>query len=469
MVSLLLLSSSALLIKPIAEIPTRIAIDYNEGWNAYQAKRALDGNPLYPPYNSLTSNNYPPLSFYVIGKIGASFGDNVIAGRIVAVTSLFLVAIFIALTIRTLGGSIKIGGIASIFFIGFMAAYHDYYVSQNDPQWLGHALMIFGLFLFLKSRQHGALLYISVLFMVLAGMVKHNIIPLPLAVFTWLIIYNRPVFIRWTLFSLALLLIFLLLFYAVYGEDFLRGLFMDARVMNLWRAKLNVVKYFTPLIPIIFLCIVDVVFFPSTNQNILPLYYVLYSALWGIITLSGAGVDRNAIFDVIIALTIVLGLLLHKLSVGLKWSKDTGKRLESCVIFIFILSVSFNINSKLISTKEFLQNRLQHEATTASDVAFIAQKKGPAMCENLALCYWGGKNFEVDYFNAGQKIEAGLVDSEILVSLLKNRYFASIQMDSRNAISYRFPAIINEAIAANYKIQRFSESNGVFLVPKDRE
>jgi hypothetical protein len=302
--------------------------------------------------------------------------------------------------------------------------------------------------------------------MVLAGMIKHNIIPLPLAIFTWLFIYNRPVFIRWTLFSFVLLLAFLFLFYVVYGEDFLRGLFLDVRVKSLWRAKHYVVKYFSPLIPIIFLCIVDVALFPPTNQNILLLCYVLFSALWGAITLSGAGVDRNAIFDLIIALTIVSGLLLHKLSVDFKWSKCWGKRLESCVIFIFISLISFNIHSKLITTKIFFQNLSLRKATTASDVAFIASKNGPAMCENLALCYWSGKKFEVDYFNAGQKIEAGVVDSEILVRLLKNNYFATIQMDKRNAISNRFPAMINEVIAANYKIQRFSEGNGVFLVPK---
>ena len=46
--------------------------NYSEGWHAYRADAALAGGVLYPAPDALTSNNYPPLSFYVVGALGRS-------------------------------------------------------------------------------------------------------------------------------------------------------------------------------------------------------------------------------------------------------------------------------------------------------------------------------------------------------------------------------------------------------------
>ena len=76
---------------PVLMIPLRIPLSYNEGWNAYFGARAVDVRlgPLYPGPNSLVFNNYPPLSFYVVGALGRYvIGDLIVAGRIVALVSL---------------------------------------------------------------------------------------------------------------------------------------------------------------------------------------------------------------------------------------------------------------------------------------------------------------------------------------------------------------------------------------------
>ena len=44
---------------------------YNEGWNAYHAVAAVTGGVLYPPPETFVFNNYPPLSFYLVGWAGA--------------------------------------------------------------------------------------------------------------------------------------------------------------------------------------------------------------------------------------------------------------------------------------------------------------------------------------------------------------------------------------------------------------
>ena len=59
----------------------------NEGWNAYHADAAMRGAQLYPPPDGLVANNYPPLSFYIIGAIGRLIGDPILAGRLLSLVA----------------------------------------------------------------------------------------------------------------------------------------------------------------------------------------------------------------------------------------------------------------------------------------------------------------------------------------------------------------------------------------------
>ena len=86
-----------LLLGPLLLIPLHVPLGYNEGWNAYLAARAigLQDGPLYPPADTLVFNNYPPLSFYLVGLIGRGLagGDVIVAGRVVALASLLASAV----------------------------------------------------------------------------------------------------------------------------------------------------------------------------------------------------------------------------------------------------------------------------------------------------------------------------------------------------------------------------------------
>jgi len=195
---LLLCLGTALLLAPrLIELPLHVARDYNEGWNALQAERAFRGEALYPPYGGLTGNNYPPVSFYVVGGLGRIIGDNIVAGRLIAFLCLLVVAANIAVIVRRLGGSQRGAWVSAVFFLGFVAAHNALYVAMNDPQWLGHAVMTSGLAVFLSANQRGVRFYIAVLLIVAAGFVKHMLIPIPLAVALWLLLHDRHAFIRY--------------------------------------------------------------------------------------------------------------------------------------------------------------------------------------------------------------------------------------------------------------------------------
>src|SRR6185436_16174417 len=70
-------------------------------------------------------------------------------------------------------------------------------------------------------------------------------------------------------------------------------------------------------------------------------------------------------------------------------------------------------------------------ALTAADVARIREVAGPVACETTALCYWAGKGFELDYFNARQAMLTGRSGEDNVLSLLRAQKFSLIQLQDR--------------------------------------
>ncbi len=55
-------------IAPLSMLFRTIPRNYNEGWNAFWAQATTHGQALYASAESLVSNNYPPLSFFIVGQ-----------------------------------------------------------------------------------------------------------------------------------------------------------------------------------------------------------------------------------------------------------------------------------------------------------------------------------------------------------------------------------------------------------------
>src|SRR5271170_5271363 len=86
-----------------------IEIAQNEGWNAYHADAAMGATngaaALYPPSDTLIVNNYPPLSFYVVGTIAKVTGvDALYVGRVMSLVAVVVLGGLIAKVIGELGG-----------------------------------------------------------------------------------------------------------------------------------------------------------------------------------------------------------------------------------------------------------------------------------------------------------------------------------------------------------------------------
>ena len=82
-----------------------LQIDINEAWNAYQTDMLRAGQSLYSS-NDFITNNYPPLSFYVVNALSAATGIDVLyVGRLLSLAATVAIAFSVWACVRRLGAS----------------------------------------------------------------------------------------------------------------------------------------------------------------------------------------------------------------------------------------------------------------------------------------------------------------------------------------------------------------------------
>jgi hypothetical protein len=212
-----------------------VEIENNEGWNAYFADAAMGKMPLYPSTDQLITNNYPPLSFYIVGLVGRFIGDPVLAGRLLSLVAVVAIATAIALSVRRLGGSGVAARISGAFFVATMSRFFMPYVGMNEPQLLSEAIMAFGFLGFLIARSNDRGYVGPVLVMALAGFVKHNIIAMPLTVFLWLALYRRREAVKCFYVAAIAIMTGTAICYALFGGNFFLNI-LSPRQYSLKRA-----------------------------------------------------------------------------------------------------------------------------------------------------------------------------------------------------------------------------------------
>ena len=149
------------------------------GWNALHTQAWLAGRALYLDPAGPVLNNYPPLSFAVVAFLARFTGDLIVAGRILSMVSLLVVATFSGVIACMLAGARAAGWFTGLLLLTtFLVGYTDY-VAMNDPQLLALALSTLGLWTLVRWWGSTQALATAMVLMLLAGLTKHNMIALP--------------------------------------------------------------------------------------------------------------------------------------------------------------------------------------------------------------------------------------------------------------------------------------------------
>jgi len=176
----------------------------------------------------------------------------------------------------------------------------------------------------------------------------------------------------------------------------------------------------------------------------------------GIGLLGGAGVDVNVMFDADIALALGAALLLERAARGV------FAPVAAAAYALPLLFAAWS-NGDWRDADSWL-HPMQEEARLAQeDIAFVAARQGPALCEMQSFCYWARKPAAVDVFNVGQQFDAGARSDTPLVALIEARCFGAIQFDPDSL--YSLGENVHEAIARAYRLDH-QDDYGSFYVPR---
>ncbi|HEX3973205.1 MAG TPA: hypothetical protein VHX19_17885 [Stellaceae bacterium] len=456
---------AVLLVAPMTTIHSHLLNNYSEGWNAYLAKLAAAGSALYPDRLALTTNNYPPLSFYIVGHLGAWLGDDIFAGRLVALLSVLAVTANVFLVLRLLRASRISAGFGALLFLAYTLSVYFAHIIIDDPIWLAEALASTGLVIFLKSRggKHAISGALLALVAIVAGLlVKHSVLALPVALFLWCLCYDRKAFVAWLVGGTVLTAAVIAAFDAIYGANFFIDVLMHQRVYSIRHLVMNIQILVVPYLPLMMGAVALWLLDGRHPMVRLIALYVIFAAFIGIFFLGGVGVVDGVLFDLTIALAIGCGLLIDRLQ------QAYGRRKPAWAAAAMLMAASpvmAALPLSLFQMNDAMSQAAAKNAAVNADVAFIAGTNGPAACQTLALCYWAGKPETLDFYNTNQKIAKGLLGEEAIATLIEKRYFAVVELDTAPPPEQSLPEAAIESLHALYRVAH-TDGGLRFYVPK---
>lgn len=445
---LLFLVAAWYFIWPIYRAFLNIDIQTNEGWNAFYADAAFGRMPLYPSPDKLITNNYPPLSYYIVGGLGHLVGDPILAGRLLSLAAVLVIGGAVAASVRALGGDRVGAGVGGAVFVATISRFCPSYVGMNEPQLLAHAIMSIGFVGFLRADAKNQSCLLPILLMAGAGFLKHNIISMPAAALLWLASHKPREAAKCALVSGAAVAAGFGLCFALYGHDFSTNMLAprECSWMRSWNSAGELQRISVALAATILLG-----WFRRKDGRVrFTLLFVAIALGVFFLQRTGAGVEKNAIFDLLIASSVAAGLAFSHAGRSSKTpltasESQFGQRpargstasvvqVAFLVLLLLRLSplqrLSLNQTYRLFFDPTFQTEIAIRERAIADSIAAVRAEPGAVMTSNF-VCYRSGKPFTIDDFNTKQRILAGALPPDALTSLILSKKVSIVKKDRR--------------------------------------
>jgi Dolichyl-phosphate-mannose-protein mannosyltransferase len=401
----------------------------NEGWNAFFADAAvLRRMPLYPGPDALMTNNYPPVSFFIVGELGRLIHDTLLAGRLLSMAAVIAIAGLIALAIRRLGGSRAGAALGAAVWVATLSNFFAEYVGMNCPQLLAEAFMLGGFILFLRALETGRGYYLAFFVMVFAGFTKHNIISLPLGALLWLALQNPRVALKCAIFSAALIVLGFALCTGVFGHDFVLNLRAPRR--STWSDSYKDFRGFHRVGVSLLAWFVVLWSRPRERRVRFVTLLIVIATLVFLVERRGHGVANNAQFDMVIIATIAAGLAFSMLPSLPLARRLSPAALQTTMIVLMILSLlplQHRESIRLLLDPRFRGEVYNRRESFLADIAEARAAPGPVDCNPL-VCYLAGKTTFVDSFNVEERIAAGRLPHDIIQRRIRDGTLTHVQL-----------------------------------------
>jgi hypothetical protein len=412
----------------------------NEGWNAYHADAAFKAE-LYPPSDGLVANNYPPLSYYLIGALSKVFGDALYVGRVLSILSTIVLGLSAAFIVRRFGGGRTAAAVGGLWFVATMARFFDLYVGMNEPQLLAVALMGVALAWFLARMDAGKAVEPAVLLMVLAGFVKHNNLVVPAVALLWLARHDWRLGLRAALVGAAAAAAGLAVLAYAYPH-FLAHLFM-ARVYHFDRA-LDSIGRLQFVLPAMILWGIWARAERGTPAARFTAWLIAGSVLSYLVQKSGSGVDENVQIEVVFATAVGIGIAFERLPLVL--SRWTPRRIQLIVVAVLLIRLLASTRVEfayVLASPSYRALGAEYAAVVRAETARIAAFPVAVACSNLIVCRMAGKPLVYHHWKVMQMLDTRrYTHGDISTRVLAGRFvFETIDERTKASSLYRrYPA-----------------------------
>jgi hypothetical protein len=386
-----------------------LQIDVNEAWNAYRADMLRSGQPLYS-FNDFITNNYPPLSFYVVNTLSAATGiDALYVGRLLSLAAAIAIAFSIFACVRRLGASRPAATLGALWWFASMARWYAGYVGMDDPHLVALALMTWALAYALRDPKSRRVEFAIVL-MAVAGFYKHNLIAIPATTLCWWTLQDYRRGLRLAFLGIAVVAVGFAICGVMFGQAFFHDLLLPRHYALARLGSIGRLQFIAPALIIAGI-------WAAYRRRTPAAQFV--SLLLGLAFLSYAGqiladgVADNAMFELVVAAAIGIGCAFDDLAAipaVRRWGLERSQALLVCILIARLL-ISARLSPYLVLTSpDFRSSLSDRVAVMQAESTRISAIPGPVVCEDVPLaCRFAGKPFVFDPFTVGQLVAAGRI------------------------------------------------------------
>jgi uncharacterized protein YjeT (DUF2065 family) len=460
---------------PVSRAFFRVEVDYTEGWNLYNAQRLVAHQPLYGVAYGWQTVNYPMLWFAFMAFLHRFTHEYLFTARAVSLLALAGCCTLVGLIVKHLSASSRAAILAGFFALGLFCTNANHYVGMDDCQLFADCFFLLGFYIFLlRPRSYAAIALTAAVF-VLGGNIKHNPLDFPIAIFLELLILSRLRDLRRPLFFVAVGLVLAAVSVALnthFGGPYFVTQMLAPRFWTAQKALDGVVAGLGPLlIPALAAFIAAIFYLRDAHRRIVGIFCILSLAI-GTFFSGGSGVAVNTFFSFFLSIAIILGLVFadledrrwHWASLRLSAIPLRAYAAPSIFLWLIIPAMVNHVADPVALLRQTVADQRQFDR----EVALLQSQPTPAVCESLLRCYFAGKPYIYDPFNATRLIELHKLDPTPIYDGLRDRRFASVQLDEGadpRTQAERFPPSFLAEIQQNYQ-PVLVDKNVVIYAPK---
>ena len=436
---------------PMVRAFYRYEINTNEGWNVYVTQTAMQHGALYPAKHGRGRVGYPFLSFYLVGYASRLVGDYLLTGRLISLVSFLISCVLVGLIVRKLSGAWGPAAFASVFCLGLFCSRMPIYVGMDDPQMLAHPFFLLGLWLYLGAPPSTLRIAGITSLFIVGGNIKHNLLPTPISVLSDLFTTSLGKAVRFMGFGVVFLVLAIAVNIMVGGPSFISSM-LAPRPYSLESARGTFLALYYPQgLPLAVSAFWSIWRLHNRQARVIAFYF-FSSLLIGAAFAGGGGVNANAFFDNLFAMSIIMGACLDLLWKAPIPSLGNGGRWRFLVPVLLYSTVVMDFVPRGLSMPKLLSELPVRQRLFDQEVSFLAAQPGPAICEKLMLCYDAGKPYTLNPHGLGLRARFGGGSVSEVVNQIAEKEYGAIQTDSpvTQRPNSSFPEEVLDAIDRDY-------------------